>query len=325
MGPEMHQKTQLPSLEMLMRETFSSGAGQHGHGKFQSIHSSTIDSNRNPSPGSYQQLQGHSKQLGMSIPRIPLTTTTNSSHITIQSESMHCTSMLDTGSHPSLAIPSPISPGTRCPSFDNVYTASCQSPTGSGPTTPISENGGATHHYNPNRHIIQSTVTGRSYEGESGGYGFGRSQSPLSAHRITQHGGMMHNSPLPMGIDADCQEIMEHDSPMMMEHHEEKITKQEKRRRNHLNSEKRRRENIKGGMDALVDLVPSCRNIQESKANILKKTRDYVNQLLHGYKESQTECKRLKTENSELRRLLALHGVPQQGLGQPDSLVYRSR
>ncbi|RPA73550.1 hypothetical protein BJ508DRAFT_186175, partial [Ascobolus immersus RN42] len=64
------------------------------------------------------------------------------------------------------------------------------------------------------------------------------------------------------------------------EEEEKQLSKHEKRRRNHLNSEKRRRENIKGGMDSLVDLVPSCRNIQESKANILRKTKDYIMQLL---------------------------------------------
>ncbi|KAF8242229.1 hypothetical protein K440DRAFT_524949, partial [Wilcoxina mikolae CBS 423.85] len=63
------------------------------------------------------------------------------------------------------------------------------------------------------------------------------------------------------------------------QHSEEKLSKHEKRRRNHLNSEKKRRENIKGGMDALFQLVPACRDQQESKANILKKTKEYILEL----------------------------------------------
>lgn len=93
------------------------------------------------------------------------------------------------------------------------------------------------------------------------------------------------------------------------EEDEKTLTKHEKRRRNHLNSEKRRRENIKGGMDALVDLVPTCRNIQESKANILRKTRDYINQLLHMNSDLSLRARVNETELHRLRQVCIYNGI----------------
>ncbi|TGZ80367.1 hypothetical protein EX30DRAFT_364590 [Ascodesmis nigricans] len=72
------------------------------------------------------------------------------------------------------------------------------------------------------------------------------------------------------------------------------VDRQEKRRKNHLNSEKKRRENIKCGMDALFDLVPACRDKGESKAQVLSKTKEYINQL-----KQEIDC--LREENQFLR------------------------
>lgn len=94
---------------------------------------------------------------------------------------------------------------------------------------------------------------------------------------------------------------------------ERTLDKNERRRRNHLNSEKRRRENIKGGMDALVEIVPTCRNLTESKANILKKTKEYIIYLMNAFADAQMEIKRLRAENVELRRLVE----PQSRMGIP--------
>lgn len=87
-----------------------------------------------------------------------------------------------------------------------------------------------------------------------------------------------------------------------MDHNKEKMTKHEKRRINHLNSEKKRRENIKDGMDALLKLVPQCTDPQMSKANILKKTREFILELHDGARSLQIEIKRVHQENDELRR-----------------------
>ena len=306
---------QCRSLEILMRETFGSESGLHNHGKHQLGHPSIADSDRLPSPTSYQQTQIGAKQLSMPMPRVPLP----SGHMTVTSE---ISIMSDIDGHPSLAIPSPISPRTtRCPSLaESIFTsATCSSPSGDGPTTPTSEHGGTTHGFNTRR---DSHGVGRVFDGRINQYQ-SKGHSPALSNRHP-HNDSNPTTSLQVGMPTNrLLHSMDPDTPMMPEH-EERITKQEKRRRNHLNSEKRRRENIKGGMDALVDLVPSCRNIQESKANILKKTREYIFQILNGYKDAQLEVKRLSQENKELRRLLSLQS-PVQHQGQPESLVYRAR
>ncbi|KAF8418560.1 hypothetical protein EV426DRAFT_315786 [Tirmania nivea] len=296
-----------------MRESIGSDNGLHNHGKHQLGHPSIADSDR-LSPTSYQSSQQGTKTLTMSMPRIPLP-----NHMSVGND---VSLMNDIDSH-SLTIPSPISPRTtRCPSLSesSFSQAVCPSPSGSGPTTPTSEHGGNAHTY-ALRHGSYSVS--RMYENRNNCYP-GRSHSPQPS-QIMQYSSSMHSSSLKLGIPSSrLSHSMDPDTPMMPEHHEEKITKQEKRRRAHLNSEKRRRENIKGGLDALVELVPYCKNIQESKANILKKTREYIFHLMHLYDKSQMEVKRLSQENKELRRLLAFQAPPQQQT-QPENLVYRSR
>lgn len=99
-------------------------------------------------------------------------------------------------------------------------------------------------------------------------------------------------------------------------HHDEKISKHEKRRRNHLNSEKKRRENIKSGMDALFELVPACKDQQESKANILKKTKEFILDL-------QSMLYSVTEDNKELRRRAGVGG--QLMLAPPGVKSGRSR
>ena len=298
-----------------MRESIGSDNGFHSHAKHQLGHPLVADSDR-LSPPSYQPSQQGTKPLTMCMPRVPLTP----SHMPLGNDT---SLMNDIDGHSSLNIPSPISPRTtRCPSLSesSFSQAACPSPSGSGPTTPTSEHGGNAHAYTL-RHGSYSVS--RLYENRENRYP-GRSHSPQPPQRMQQHSSM-HSSSLQMGIPSSrLSHSMDADTPMMPDHHEEKITKQEKRRRAHLNSEKRRRENIKGGLDALVELVPYCKNIQESKANILKKTREYIFHLMHLYDKSQMEVKRLGQENKELRRLLALQAPPQQQT-QPENLVYRAR
>ena len=71
-----------------------------------------------------------------------------------------------------------------------------------------------------------------------------------------------------------------------------------------MNSEKKRRESIKGGMDALLELVPGCRDVRLSKANVLKEAREYILELRGGWRELQVEIERQRRENEELRRAI---------------------
>lgn len=283
-----------------MRERrIDSDSGVHNHRKHQPI--------------SYHQSQQGTKPLTMSMPRVPLTL----KQMSVNNDASAL------GDFDGLTIPSPASPGTtRCPSLaESIYTqATCQSPSGSGPTTPTSEHENATHALNI-RHVSHSVS--RMYEDRDSHY-ISKSHSPPPLHRIPLHAST-HTNSLQMVIHSNrLSSSMELDIPLMVKSHEEKISKQEKRRRNHLNSEKRRRENIKGGMDALLELVPYCKNIQVSKANILKKTKDYIFDLERVSSKAQMEVKRLNLENKELRKLLALQTPQHQG--QPENLVvYRAR
>ncbi|KAF8475003.1 hypothetical protein BDZ91DRAFT_288448 [Kalaharituber pfeilii] len=304
------------SLRMFMKETFGSESGLNGHGKHQLGHAAIVDANRHPSPTSYQYSQSAVKQPSMSIPRVPLSlnnmSLTNESPTVINDMDNHSTT---------LALPSPISPrSTRCPSLaGSIFTsATCPSPSGSGPTTPTSEHGGQPHAYTAR----SSAHLGRLYDHRDSLYQ-ARSNSPATAHRVKHHT-VMHTTSLHIGIPSGRLVNSMDPDILMPEHQGERITKQEKRRRNHLESEKRRRNHIKSGMDALVDLVPSCRNIQESKANILKNTKEYIFQLLNALKKAQSEAERLGQENRELRKLLAMQGPPQLQI-QPENVVYRAR
>ncbi|KAF8545115.1 hypothetical protein BDD12DRAFT_813055 [Trichophaea hybrida] len=53
-------------------------------------------------------------------------------------------------------------------------------------------------------------------------------------------------------------------------------------------------------MDALFQLVPACRDQQESKANILKKTKEYILELQNTIFGIENERRRLAEENREL-------------------------
>lgn len=90
-------------------------------------------------------------------------------------------------------------------------------------------------------------------------------------------------------------------------------SKLERRRNAHLLSEKKRREKIKDGMDRLKKLVPSCRNIQDSKAIskaiILRNTTEFLQQVLLKQEKYMNECKLLRQENAELRQLLQSHSA----------------
>jgi hypothetical protein len=96
--------------------------------------------------------------------------------------------------------------------------------------------------------------------------------------------------------------------------HDEKLSKNEKRRRNHLNSEKKRRENIKSGMDALFQLVPACRDQQESKANVLKKAKDYILTMQTHMSELENDCRRMADENRRMKKMLSTKSPVAKGV-----------
>lgn len=112
-----------------------------------------------------------------------------------------------------------------------------------------------------------------------------------------------HSSTPPFLSNFPIQESNDYD--------DERLSKHEKRRRNHLNSEKKRRESIKGGMDALFEIVPDCRDIHMSKASILKKTKKHILDMHIALQEAQAELKRASHELEDLRRL----NYPHSGLG----------
>lgn len=194
---------------------------------------------------------------------------------------------------------SPISPRTRCPSLTESVLSSttCASSGSHSPVTPISERGSISSTYGDPRGNPIST--GLSYRDVQRNH-HRHQHSHHHQHRVSksyQSSGRPYSSlsppPLPMTRLA---------IPGGMEHTKEKMTKHEKRRINHLNSEKKRRENIKDGMDALLKLVPQCTDPQMSKANILKKTKEFIMELHEVNKNLQIELKRARQENDELRR-----------------------
>jgi hypothetical protein len=173
------------------------------------------------------------------------------------------------------SIPSPISPRTtRCPSLTNsIYSTSASSSPSEG-------------YVHPKRGSFSSTATTTARDVLRYTHDTSRISKPSAFPPLP---GIYHR-PHHYG---------------QQQHSEEKLSKHEKRRRNHLNSEKKRRENIKGGMDALFQLVPACRDQQESKANILKKTKEYILELQSTIFSIENECRRLAEENRELMQRAA--------------------
>lgn len=300
-----------------MRQTISQENGFHMHPNHQIGHPSNMDSDRHPSPP-YQQSQGNGKQLTMSIPSMPL----SASHSCVANDSqLYSSTINDHEGQNSLAIPSPISPRiARCPSLtESIFnTGSCPSPADSGPTTPVSNHSASKHGCRERNHPHKIS---KSYTNESSRPHRHEGSISSIARRKHSHHSPSHGVLAPPTLSSTRVNHGPEQNLQFASEPEEKITKQEKRRRNHLNSEKRRRENIKGGMDSLVDLVPTCRNIQESKANILKKTRDYMLTILQGYNNGQREIVKLKQENQELRRLLGLQNQPQPS----ENMAFRGR
>lgn len=182
------------------------------------------------------------------------------------------------------SIPSPISPRTtRCPSLTNSIYSSSSSASSTSPT----------------RGSFPSSVASRDV---------------LRYTHDSSRIGKPYSSVLGVGVYHHAHHVNPHHHHHQQQphHHEEKISKHEKRRRNHLNSEKKRRENIKSGMDALFELVPACRDQQESKANILKKTKDFILEL-------QSAVYGLAEENKELKRRGGVSGqlIVPPGSGKP--------
>lgn len=194
---------------------------------------------------------------------------------------------------------SPISPKTRCPSLTESISSSitCVSMDSHGPTTPISERGSISSAYgDPRGNAISTGLPYRDVQRNHHRH----QHSHHHQHRVSksyQSSGRPYSSlsppPLPMGRLT---------IPGGIERTGEKMTKHEKRRINHLNSEKKRRENIKDGMDALLKLVPQCTDPQMSKANILKKTKEFILEIHDANKNLQIELKRARQEIDELRR-----------------------
>lgn len=267
------------------------GEAEHEYKSFREGPPIIIESSRAESSQSgYQQ----------SHPAVSTPATLTSSHHSLAEPSSYHHNVPDIeslGFGPS--VMSPISPRTRCPSLTESVSSSitCVSLGSHSPTTPISERGSISSAYGDARGNAISA--GLSYRDVQRNH-HRHQHSHHHQHRVSksyQSSGRPYPSlsppPLPMSRLA---------IPRGMEHSKEKMTKHEKRRINHLNSEKKRRENIKDGMDALLELVPQCTDPQMSKANILKRTKEFILELHEANKNLQMELKRAHQENDELRR-----------------------
>lgn len=277
-------------MQLRPEKTKMVGEAEHEFKSFREGPPNIIEPSRVESSQSGYQ-QGH--------PVVSTTTSLTSSHLSLAEPSNYHNvpdiESLGFGA----SMMSPISPRTRCPSLTEsvLSSATCTSTGSHSPTTPISERGSISSAYGDARGNAIST--GLPYRDVQ--YNHHRHQhSHHHQHRVSksyQSSGRPRSSlsppPLPMGRLT---------MPPGMEHTKEKMTKHEKRRINHLNSEKKRRENIKDGMDALLKLVPQCTDPQMSKANILKKTREFILELHDGNRNLQMEIKRAHQENDELRR-----------------------
>ncbi|KAG0136677.1 hypothetical protein HOY82DRAFT_598929 [Tuber indicum] len=210
---------------------------------------------------------------------------------------------------------SPVSPRTRCPSLSEslISSGSCSSPHPPGLVTPNSDRSGggvglglglggnAMPLYDgPKRYEVRHV--------HRGGGGISKSYSnndpirhsllsPSTSSASRHH----HHHHLLRGHSPSLRTSSSHNH-----HHpsKDRLAKHEKRRISHLNSEKKRRESIKGGMDALLELVPGCRDVRLSKANVLKEAREYILELRGGWRELQVEIERQRRENEELRRVI---------------------
>lgn len=266
------------------------GEAGHEYKSFRESPPNIIEPSRiESSQSGYQQSQGH---LVMSAPT-PLA----SNHLSIAEPSSYhnIPDMESLG----FTMMSPISPRTRCPSLtESIMTSTtCVSSGSLSPTTPVSERGSISSVYGDTRGNPIST--GPSYRGVQRDHRR-HQHSHHHQHRVSksyQSLGRPHSSVSPPPLPITRLTISG-----AMDHNKEKMTKHEKRRINHLNSEKKRRENIKDGMDALLKLVPQCTDPQMSKANILKKTREFILELHDGARSLQIEIKRVHQENDELRR-----------------------
>ena len=225
---------------------------------------------------------------------------------------------------------SPVSPRTRCPSLSEslLSSGSCPSPHTQGLVTPNSDCGGSSSigiglgsampvydgpkryevrrvhragisksynnnnnsNNNPNNNLIRHSLSSSS----------STSSSSASHHHHHHHHHRGHHHHLL--LRGRSPSLRTSSSPH--DRSKDKLAKHEKRRISHLNSEKKRRESIKGGMDALLELVPGCRDVRLSKANVLKEAREYILELRGGWRELQVEIERQRRENEELRRAI---------------------
>ncbi|PWW78897.1 hypothetical protein C7212DRAFT_341514 [Tuber magnatum] len=273
-------------------------------------------SSESPKLQHHQQQQQHNP--------LPTLTTPSSQAPLFTDPNFHSIPEIDTLSY------SPISPRTRCPSLSEslISSGSCPSPHTHGLVTPNSDRGGNSGvglglslgsamqlYEGPKRYEVRHVHRGginKSYNGNntnnnpirpslSSSTSTSTSTSTSSAphphhhHHHHHHHGHLHlrgRSPSLRTLSSS------HD------HSKDKLAKHEKRRISHLNSEKKRRESIKGGMDALLELVPGCRDVRLSKANVLKEARDYIMELRGGWRELQIEIERQRRDNEELRRAI---------------------
>lgn len=230
----------------------------------------------------------------------------------------------------------PVSPGTRCPSLSESLL-SCASPKSHGLATPGSERGSITSPSgSPTHNASKASHHQRdgSSSGGGGGVGVGSGSGSRSGsgggyldprhhqlHHQHQHSGSHRDRiskpyQLPSHIRirghspllAHNHHHQHHDNNHHYHHHhhhpKDRLEKHEKRRISHLNSEKKRRESIKGGMDALLELVPGCRDVRLSKANVLREAREYILELRGGFREMEEEIERQRRENEDLRRAI---------------------
>jgi len=89
------------------------------------------------------------------------------------------------------------------------------------------------------------------------------------------------------------------------------VTYKDRRREAHTHAEQRRRDAIKKGYDALVDIVPTCQQSESvsstklSKATVLQRSIDYVQFLVQHKKKQEEDLEKKRKEVMALKIMLA--------------------
>lgn len=123
--------------------------------------------------------------------------------------------------------------------------------------------------------------------------------SPIQRHRSLSHSHQNHNSVTPKKINRD-----------LLSDNEKRI--------NHIASEQKRRNTIRLGFKELTDIIPTLKNINNSKSTILFKAVDYVK---HLDKRNRTLLEKLST--LQVRSRAQAHTMQQKKARSSNSQRYK--